>query len=222
LLLKLLYKNEIGGRNDLVEKTKGISFKVVLAIIIAVIVILAIIFVVAKNKSNETNDRLEKMAKEEEIIQNIRNAFDAGREEFVVNNATIEGYQPSKIDNGAEINPAIDLKNIVISKLGDKVIDESNDTTTELSLESLQTESGGKVDLSDGYHVYLTNGEDENIKFITIVYKDATFCHGMAYYDTENNIVADTTDNLYPILVAQIRLSENDFSYYLEPMKSVK
>ena len=204
------------------EKTKGISFKVVLAIIIAVIVILAIIFVVAKNKSNETNDRLEKMAKEEEIIQNIRNAFDAGREEFVVNNATIEGYQPSKIDNGAEINPAIDLKNIVISKLGDKVIDESHDTTTELSLESLQKESGGKVDLSDGYHVYLVNGEDENIKFITIVYKDATFCHGMAYYDTENNIVADTTDNLYPILVAQIRLSENDFSYYLEPMKSVK
>ena len=204
------------------EKTKGISFKVVLAIIIAVIVILAIIFVVSKNKSNETNDRLEKMAKEEEIIQNIRNAFDAGREEFVVNNATIEGYQPSKIDNGAEINPAIDLKNIVISKLGDKVIDESNDTTTELSLESLQKESGGKVDLSDGYHVYLTNGEDENIKFITIVYKYATFCHGMAYYDTENNIVADTTDNLYPILVAQIRLSENDFSYYLEPMKSVK
>ncbi|GEM_PF-1026369 len=204
------------------EKTKGISFKVVLAIIIAIIVILAIIFVVSKNKSNETNDRLEKMAKEEEIIQNIRNAFDAGREEFVVNNATIEGYQPSKIDNGAEINPAIDLKNIVISKLGDKVIDESNDTTTELSLESLQKESGGKVDLSDGYHVYLTNGEDENIKFITIVYKDATFCHGMAYYDTENNIVADTTDNLYPILVAQIRLSENDFSYYLEPMKSVK
>lgn len=204
------------------EKTKGISFKVVLAIIIAVIVIIAIIFVVAKNKSNETNDRLEKMAKEEEIIQNIRNAFDAGREEFVVNNATIEGYQPSKIDNGAEINPAIDLKNIVISKLGDKVIDESNDTTTELSLESLQKESGGKVDLSDGYHVYLVNGEDENIKFITIVYKDATFCHGMAYYDTENNIVADTTDNLYPILVAQIRLSENDFSYYLEPMKSVK
>lgn len=204
------------------EKTKGISFKVVLAIIIAVIVILAIIFVVSKNKSNETNDRLEKMAKEEEIIQNIRNAFDAGREEFVVNNATIEGYQPSKIDNGAEINPAIDLKNIVISKLGDKVIDESNDTTTELSLESLQKESGEKVDLSDGYHVYLTNGEDENIKFITIVYKDATFCHGMAYYDTENNIVADTTDNLYPILVAQIRLSENDFSYYLEPMKSVK
>ena len=204
------------------EKTKGISFKVVLAIIIAVIVILAIIFVVSKNKSNETNDRLEKMAKKEEIIQNIRNAFDAGREEFVVNNATIEGYQPSKIDNGAEINPAIDLKNIVISKLGDKVIDESNDTTTELSLESLQKESGGKVDLSDGYHVYLTNGEDENIKFITIVYKDATFCHGMAYYDTENNIVADTTDNLYPILVAQIRLSENDFSYYLEPMKSVK
>lgn len=204
------------------EKTKGISFKVVLAIIIAVIVILAIIFVVAKNKSNETNDRLEKMAKEEEIIQNIRNAFDAGREEFVVNNATIEGYQPSKIDNGAEINPAIDLKKIVISKLGDKVIDESNDTTTELSLESLQKESGGKVDLSDGYHVYLVNGEDENIKFITIVYKDATFCHGMAYYDTENNIVADTTDNLYPILVAQIRLSENDFSYYLEPMKSVK
>lgn len=204
------------------EKTKGISFKVVLAIIIAVIVILAIIFVVSKNKSNETNDRLEKMAKEEEIIQNIRNAFDAGREEFVVNNATIEGYQPSKIDNGAEINPAIDLKNIVISKLGDKVIDESNDTKTELSLESLQKESGGKVDLSDGYHVYLTNGEDENIKFITIVYKDATFCHGMAYYDTENNIVADTTDNLYPILVAQIRLSENDFSYYLEPMKSVK
>ena len=204
------------------EKTKGISFKVVLAIIIAVIVILAIIFVVSKNKSNETNDRLEKMAKEEGIIQNIRNAFDAGREEFVVNNATIEGYQPSKIDNGAEINPAVDLKNIVISKLGDKVIDESNDTTTELSLESLQKESGGKVDLSDGYHVYLTNGEDENIKFITIVYKDATFCHGMAYYDTENNIVADTTDNLYPILVAQIRLSENDFSYYLEPMKSVK
>lgn len=204
------------------EKTKGISFKVVLAIIIAVIVILAIIFVVSKNKSNETNDRLEKMAKEEEIIQNIRNAFDAGREEFVVNNATIEGYQPSKIDNGAEINPAIELKNIVISKLGDKVIDESNDTTTELSLESLQKESGGKVDLSDGYHVYLVNGEDENIKFITIVYKDATFCHGMAYYDTENNIVADTTDNLYPILVAQIRLSENDFSYYLEPMKSVK
>lgn len=204
------------------EKTKGISFKVVLAIIIAIIVILTIIFVVSKNKSNETNDRLEKMAKEEEIIQNIRNAFDAGREEFVVNNATIEGYQPSKIDNGAEINPAIDLKNIVISKLGDKVIDESNDTTTELSLESLQKESGGKVDLSDGYHVYLVNGEDENIKFITIVYKDATFCHGMAYYDTENNIVADTTDNLYPILVAQIRLSENDFSYYLEPMKSVK
>ena len=204
------------------EKTKGISFKVVLAIIIAIIVILAIIFVVSKNKSNKTNDRLEKMAKEEEIIQNIRNAFDAGREEFVVNNATIDGYQPSKIDNGAEINPAIDLKNIVISKLGDKVIDESNDTTTELSLESLQKESGEKVDLSDGYHVYLTNGEDENIKFITIVYKDATFCHGMAYYDTENNIVADTTDNLYPILVAQIRLSENDFSYYLEPMKSVK
>ena len=204
------------------EKTKGISFKVVLAIIIAIIVILAIIFVVSKNISNETKDRLETMAKEEEIIQNIRNAFDAGREEFVVNNATIEGYQPSKIDNGAEINPAIDLKNIVISKLGDDVIDESNDTTTELSLESLQKESGGKVDLSDGYHVYLTNGEDENIKFITIVYKDATFCHGMAYYDTENNIVADTTDNLYPILVAQIRLSENDFSYYLEPMKSVK
>lgn len=204
------------------EKTKGISFKVVLAIIIVIIVIIAIIFVVSKNKSNKTNDRLEAMAKEEEIIQNIRNAFDAGREEFVVNNATIEGYQPSKIDNGAEINPAIDLKNIVISKLGDKAIDESNDTTTELSLESLQKESGGKIDLSDGYHVYLVNGEDENIKFITIVYKDATFCHGMAYYDTENNIVADTTDNLYPILVAQIRLSENDFSYYLEPMKSVK
>ena len=57
------------------EKTKGISFKVVLAIIIAVIVILAIIFVVAKNKSNETNDRLEKMAKEEEIIQNVASLY---------------------------------------------------------------------------------------------------------------------------------------------------
>lgn len=43
----------------------------------------------------------------------------------------------------------------------------------------------------------------------------------MAYYDTENNLVVDTTYGTYPILVAQIRLTSNDASYYLEPIKSV-
>ena len=77
------------------------------------------------------------------------------------------------------------------------------------------------MDITDGYHVYLSNGEVENEKFITIVYKDSTFCHGMAYYDTENNLVSDTTLAYFPVLVAQIRLTADDASYYLEPIKSI-
>lgn len=205
------------------KKTKGISFKSCLAIIIAVLLIMLLVFAIYKNKDKENQDTtLEISSKEDEVIGQIRKAFNAGREEFVIKNATIEGYQPSKIDNEAEINPAIDLKNIVVSELGNNVIDESKQDLSELSLSSLQKEGGERVNLSDGYHVYLVNGEEENEKFITIVYKDSTFCHGMAYYDTENKVVSDTTDNLYPILVAQIRLSSNDFSYYLEPMKSIK
>ena len=83
-------------------------------------------------------------------------------------------------------------------------------------------DEGQVVELSDGYHVYLSNGEEENEKFITIVYKDSVFEHGMAHYDTENNLVIDKTNDTYPVLVAQIRLSNDDVAYYLEPVKSVK
>ena len=44
----------------------------------------------------------------------------------------------------------------------------------------------------------------------------------MAHYDTENNLVIDKTNDTYPVLVAQIRLSNDDVAYYLEPVKSVK
>lgn len=202
------------------KKSKDISLKFLIAIIIAVLVVILVVFAISKNK--DTEQKTEIVSKEEEIIQNIRQAFDAGREKFVINDAIIEGYQPSKIDSDYENSPAVELKNIVVSALGQNVTDESQNGLSELNLESLKKSNGEKIEIDDGYHVYLVSGEDENEKFIDIIYKDSTFCHGMAYYDTENNITADTTDNLYPILVAQIRLSENDFSYYLEPMKSIK
>lgn len=83
-------------------------------------------------------------------------------------------------------------------------------------------QNGEKISaLKDGYHVYLSVGEEENEKFITIIYKDSSFNHGMAHYNTENNLVIDSTGGIYPILVAQIRLSTDNASYYLEPVKSV-
>ena len=62
------------------EKTKGISFKVVLAIIIAVIVILAIIFVVAKNESivktyEITNNDMENYKAKKEYVPGKKNPF---------------------------------------------------------------------------------------------------------------------------------------------------
>ena len=102
------------------EKTKGISFKVVLAIIIAVIVILAIIFVVAKNKSNETNDRLEKMAKEE-IFDKLK--------ELVVDQLGVEEDEVTmeatmQEDLGADSLDLVDLVMSVEEEFGVKVADE--------------------------------------------------------------------------------------------------
>src|SRR5699024_9723469 len=95
------------------------------------------------------------------------------------------------------------------------------DKTSDLNLDTLKKNEGEFIELEDGYHVYLSNGENQDEKYITIVYVDSSFNHGMAYYDTENNIVVDTTYGTYPIIVAQIRLTSNDASYYLEPIRSV-
>ena len=112
---------------------------------------------------------------------------------------------------------------MIISSLGENTVDESKDNVIDhFSLDMFIKDEGQVVELSDGYHVYLSNGEEENEKFITIVYKDSVFEHGMAHYDTENNLVIDKTNDTYPVLVAQIRLSNDDVAYYLEPVKSVK
>lgn len=206
-------------KND-ISVTKVIS--IIVTIIVAIIVV-ALLFSQFYKKTN--NNNLKKSDEEDKIIQEIRNTFDVVRERFVINDATIEGYNPVEThtdDNGTEVGTAFDLKNMVISNLGENVTDESKDKISELSLDSFIKDEGQVIELSDGYHVYLSNGDEENEKFITIVYKNSVFNHGMAHYDTENNLVIDKTNNSYPILVAQIRLSNNDFAYYLEPVKSVK
>lgn len=207
------------------KKTKRISLKTAILIVILVIVaVAAIVLVNLKKVDNESEENSSNIStREAAIIQNIRNTFDSVREEFVVNTATIEGYNPTSCDidsDGNGTGTAFDLKNLVVSKLGDNVIDETENALINLSLDMFEKEEGEQVELINGYHVYLSNGE-ENEKFITIVYKDDVFCHGMAHYDTQNNLVIDSSNNLYPVLVAQIRLSDDDLSYYLEPVKSI-
>lgn len=212
------------------KKTIGISATKLILIIVAIIIVALLVpqFFKKSNKNSLVNNKnaTENSTKEDEIIQSIRKAFDTAREEFVINNATIEGYQPIEThtkEDGVEVGTAFDLKNTVISSFGDvTVTDESKDEVSELSLDMFIKDEGQIVELSDGYHVYLSNGNEENEKFITIVYKDSIFSHGMAHYDTENNLVIDSTNGSYPILVAQIRLSDTDVAYYLEPVKSIK
>ena len=212
------------------KKTIGISATKVLLIIVAILIVVLLVpqlYRKINNNSSENNKNLSENSKrEDEIIQNIRSAFDTIREKFIINEATIEGYQPVEThtnDEGVETGTAFDLKNMIISSLGENTVDESKDNVIDhFSLDMFIKDEGQVVELSDGYHVYLSNGNEENEKFITIVYKDLTFSHGMAHYDTENNLVIDSTNGSYPILVAQIRLSDTDVAYYLEPVKSVK
>lgn len=212
------------------KQKKGIPLIKLVIIIVAIIVAIELIFLVIF-KFNQTEKQDEEgiditltSEKENEVISKIENAFNKLREEVIVNVATIDGYQPSNsyIDtDNSEKGNAFDLKNIIISELGENVIDESKDKISNINLDTFKKNEGEFIELNDGYHVYLSNGETQDEKYITIVYVDSSFNHGMAYYDTENNLVVDTTYGTYPILVAQIRLTSNDASYYLEPIKSV-
>ena len=212
------------------KQKKGIPLIKLVIIIVAIIVAIELIFLVIF-KFNQTEKQDEEgiditltSEKENEVISKIENAFNKLREEVIVNVATIDGYQPSDsyIDtDNSEKGNAFDLKNIIISELGENVIDESKDKISNINLDTFKKNEGEFIELNDGYHVYLSNGETQDEKYITIVYVDSSFNHGMAYYDTENNLVVDTTYGTYPILVAQIRLTSNDASYYLEPIKSV-
>lgn len=212
------------------KQKKGIPLIKLVIIIVAIIVAIELIFLVIF-KFNQTEKQDEEgiditltSEKENEVISKIENAFNKLREEVIVNVATIDGYQPSNsyIDtDNSEKGNAFDLKNIIISELGENVIDESKDKISDINLDTFKKNEGEFIELNDGYHVYLSNGETQDEKYITIVYVDSSFNHGMAYYDTENNLVVDTTYGTYPILVAQIRLTSNDASYYLEPIKSV-
>ncbi len=212
------------------KQKKGIPLIKLVIIIVAIIVAIELIFLVIF-KFNQTEKQDEEgiditltSEKENEVISKIENAFNKLREEVIVNVATIDGYQPSNsyIDtDNSEKGNAFDLKNIIVSELGENVIDESKDKISNINLDTFKKNEGEFIELNDGYHVYLSNGETQDEKYITIVYVDSSFNHGMAYYDTENNLVVDTTYGTYPILVAQIRLTSNDASYYLEPIKSV-
>ena len=212
------------------KQKKGIPLIKLVIIIVAIIVAIELIFLVIF-KFNQTEKQDEEgiditltSEKENEVISKIENAFNKLREEVIVNVATIDGYQPSNsyIDtDNSEKGNAFDLKNIIVSELGENVIDESKDKISNINLETFKKNEGEFIELNDGYHVYLSNGETQDEKYIIIVYVDSSFNHGMAYYDTENNLVVDTTYGTYPILVAQIRLTSNDASYYLEPIKSV-
>ena len=212
------------------KQKKGIPLIKLVIIIVAIIVAIELIFLVIF-KFNQTEKQDEEgiditltSEKENEVINKIENAFNKLREEVIVNVATIDGYQPSNsyIDtDNSEKGNAFDLKNIIVSELGENVIDESKDKISNINLDTFKKNEGEFIELNDGYHVYLSNGETQDEKYITIVYVDSSFNHGMAYYDTENNLVVDTTYGTYPILVAQIRLTSNDASYYLEPIKSV-
>lgn len=212
------------------KQKKGIPLIKLVIIIVAIIVAIELIFLVifkfnqTKKQDEEGIDITLTSEKENEVISKIENAFNKLREEVIVNVATIDGYQPSNsyiyTDNSEKGN-AFDLKNIIISELGENVIDESKDKISDINLDTFKKNEGEFIELNDGYHVYLSNGETQDEKYITIVYVDSSFNHGMAYYDTENNLVVDTTYGTYPILVAQIRLTSNDASYYLEPIKSV-
>lgn len=209
-------------------KKKNVSLLKIIGFILIILLVIGIIYGVSKKISSDSEKKvkMEISAKEDEIIQHIREAFNEARNEFIIKEATTEDYKPNYLenDNGGNLSgSACDLKNIVVSALGKNVIDESKMNLSSISLKSYRRDFGKKVDeLNDGYHVFLSNGDEESIKFITIIYKDSTFCHGVAYYDTENNIVIDNADNNYPILIAQIRLTDDDVSYYLEPIKSVK
>ena len=208
------------------KQKKGIPLIKLVIIIVAIELIFLVIF-----KFNQTEKQDEEgiditltSEKENEVISKIENAFNKLREEVIVNVATIDGYQPSNsyIDtDNSEKGNAFDLKNIIVSELGENVIDESKDKISNINLDTFKKNEGEFIELNDGYHVYLSNGETQDEKYIIIVYVDSSFNHGMAYYDTENNLVVDTTYGTYPILVAQIRLTSNDASYYLEPIKSV-
>lgn len=212
------------------KQKKGIPLIKLVIIIVAIIVAIELVFLVIF-KFNQTEKQDEEgiditltSEKENEVISKIENAFNKLREEVIVNVATIDGYQPSNsyIDtDNSEKGNAFDLKNIIVSELGENVIDESKDKISNINLDTFKKNEGEFIELNDGYHVYLSNGETQDEKYITIVYVDSSFNHGMAYYDTENNLVVDTTYGTYPILVAQIRLTSNDASYYLEPIKSV-
>lgn len=213
------------------KQNKGISLiKLVIIVVAIIIAIELLILIVSKIKQSqkETEEgefvNTSTMDEEQKIISNIESSFSKIRDEFLIKKATINEYQPSYayIDtDSSEKGTAFDLKNIIVSELGENVIDESKDKMSEVNLDSFKLEEGGFIDIENGYHVYLSNGENEGEKFITIVYKDDTFNHGMAYYDTENNLVSDITYGTYPILVAQIRLTTEDVSYYLEPIQSV-
>ena len=212
------------------KQKKGIPLIKLVIIIVAIIVAIELIFLVifklnqTKKQDEEEIDIISTSEKENEIISKIEKAFNKLREEVIINVATIDGYQPSNSYTdtyNSEKGNAFDLKNIIISELGENVIDESKDKISDINLDTFKKNEGEFIELDDGYHVYLSNGEAQDVKYITIVYVDSSFNHGMAYYDTENNLVSDSTYGTYPIIVAQIRLTSNDASYYLEPIKSV-
>lgn len=203
-------------------KNKKVISTIILVVLIVAIVVAVIVVKSKQTSSNKPNAEISN--KEDQIIQTIRTAFDELRTDFVVDNATVENYHPNESheEDGNQTGTAFNLKNIIVSNLGENVIDESQNNFTEMKIDDLILEAGNKVDITDGYHVYLSTGEEDDEKTITIVYKDSVFCNGMAHYDTENNIVADNSNGCYPVLVAQIKLTSDDAAYYLEPMKSVK
>ena len=163
------------------KQKKGIPLIKLVIIIVAIIVAIELIFLVIF-KFNQTEKQDEEgiditltSEKENEVISKIENAFNKLREEVIVNVATIDGYQPSNsyIDtDNSEKGNAFDLKNIIVSELGENVIDESKDKISNINLDTFKKNEGEFIELNDGYHVYLSNGENQDEKYITIVYVD--------------------------------------------------
>ena len=129
------------------KQKKGIPLIKLVIIIVAIIVAIELIFLVifkfnqTKKQDEEGIDITLTSEKENEVISKIENAFNKLREEVIVNVATIDGYQPSNsyIDtDNSEKGNAFDLKNIIVSELGENVIDESKDKISNINLDTFK------------------------------------------------------------------------------------
>ncbi len=171
-----------------------------IALVVTIIVLLILAATAIATLTGEdgiiTNAQKAQAANTEgEAIDKLNLAYNAVYTNAMVKMSTVNGYQPSEATNANE------LADIAAKEIGAKL--------NKTAVPDVAT-------VPNGYTVYV-NGAT-----ITLFYKDAKFVNTPATKGPDGTITANTSDNLYPMLKAEITLKTNGVEYSLEPIRSVK